>query len=74
MNSLVLHKGNFDFKRIKDGVYLTFNRNDTSTMHGIVYTNDVRGRKWNAIDMNGKEKGKTFKTMTLAAESISIDA
>lgn len=66
----VMHKGRFDFRRIKDGVYLAFDTQNKNALGGIVYTNDNRGRKWNAVDNKGGEQPRSFRTMSLAAESI----
>lgn len=72
MANNILHKGDFTFQRVVDGAYLTF-ETDNDTALGVVFTNDERGRKWNAVDTTGVELPRSFRTMSLAADALSGD-
>lgn len=66
----VLHKGRFNFQRVTDGVYLAFDTQNDNTLGGVVYTEDVRSRRWNAVNVNGTPQSKSYRTMSTAAESM----
>lgn len=68
--SHVLHKGRFDFQRVTEGVYLAFDTQNDNTLGGVVYTEDVRSRKWNAVNLDGTPQPKSYRTMSTAAESM----